>query len=191
VICLSAASAGARADRIDLSLEPAAQTALVNDVVEIDLLVSSDDDQGRLFAALEAILDWDLVYLDLLGVDDSGAGYPFGPANHFMPDPDGINDDLHDGNALFIALAAPGGEATAPPEGMVVTTLRFEALAETSGTVVSFLPEMGAHGVTRVRRLDLSDVTGDITSTATVTIIPEPMSLLLMLGAVAVVGRRR
>jgi hypothetical protein len=169
----SVTSIGTARANIDLLYSPATQTVLVDTVVEIDLVVRSDDDTTQYFAALDAILGWDPTYLDLIGVDDSGAGYPFGPENHFMPDADGINDDLHDGDALFTALALGGEEAPVPPEGLVVTTLQFLALAETDGTVVSFFPTLGEYGITRIRRLDLTDVTGDISATGTVTILAE------------------
>ncbi len=175
--CLLAALGGALValptafgDLVDLSFDPDAQTVLVDDLVEIDLIASSSGDTTQLFAALEAILHWDPAYLDLVGVDDSGAGYDFLDA-HFLPDPDGINDDLHDGDALFVALAPGGEEAPAPPGGLIVTTLLFQALTDTEATIVDLLPSLGMYGVTRIRRLDLSDVTGDISGTATVTIL--------------------
>jgi hypothetical protein len=189
LVCALVALPAAYGDLVDLSFDPDAQTALVDDVVGIDLIASSSGDTTQLFAALEAILDWDPAYLDFLGVEDGGAGYDF-LDEHFLPDPDGINDDLHDGDALFIALAPGGEEAPAPPEGLIVTTLQFQALAETDGTVVSFLPELGDFALTRVRRLDLSDVTGDISGTATVTIVPEPATLMLLGLIVAVASRR-
>ncbi len=67
------------------------------------------------------------------------------------------------------------------------------ALAETDGTVVSFIDEWpGGIGVTQVRRLNLSDVTGEISSTATVTIVPEPASVLLLtFGAIMFAGHFR
>ena len=194
VVCAFVLPRSAYGGLVDLTFHPATQTVEVGDLVEIDLIASSNDAQDQLFAAIEAILlNWQPTYLGFLGVDDSGAGYPFGPVSHFLPDPDSINDDLNDGDALFVALAAPGEEVAAPPEGLVVTTLQFEALAETDGAVVGFLDEWpGGVATTRVRRLDLTDVTGDISSTATVIVVPEPASLLMLgLGAAAIVSRRR
>ncbi len=166
----------ASAAMVDLSFDPASQVAYLDDIVEVDFWASSDGDTAQLFATIEAIFDWDPAFLEFLGVDDTDAGYAFLP-DHFLPDPDGINADLTDGDALFVALAPGGQEAAAPPTGLMVTTLQFRALAETDGTVVSMLPSLGDDGLTRVRRLDGSDVTGAINSTATVTILPEPASL--------------
>ncbi|MGD8453856.1 MAG: hypothetical protein PVJ57_18735 [Phycisphaerae bacterium] len=166
-----AATAHMARGSVDLLFSPVTVTAPAGAVIEIDFIARSDDEGDQPFAAIEAILNWDPAYVDLLGVDSSSAGYPFGPTNHFMPDPDGINTDLHDGNALFIALAQPGEQAYAPPEGLVVTTFRFETLAATNASVIHLLPTLGAHGVTRVRRLDLTDVTGDISAATTVLIL--------------------
>ena len=123
-------------------------------------------------------------------MDDSTAEYPF-LSEHFLPDPDGLNTDLHDGDALFVALAPGGQEASAPPEGMVVTTFLFEALLETPGTDVLF-DDVHGQALTRVRRLNLDDVTGDFSPIATVVIVPEPASLLtLSFGALLIARRRR
>ena len=53
-----------------------------------------------------------------------------------------------------------------------MTTLQFQALAETEVTEVYFLAEWpSGDAVTRVRRLDLTDVTGDISATSAVTVV--------------------
>ena len=167
--CLLGPVGNAWAD-IDLLFDPATQTVPIGTVAEIDMVARSDDATTQHFAALEAILHWDPMAMDLLGVDDGPSGYPF-LSSHFLPDPDGINDDLHDGDALFTALAPAGQEAPVPPEGLIVTRLRFQALARTPGTVVCFLSSLGQRAVTRLRRLDLTNVTGDISATGTVTIV--------------------
>ena len=155
---------------VDLTFSPAAQSVSVDDRIEINLIAVSDDDTTQHFAAMEAILHWDPDYLEFVGVDDSWAGFGF-LDSHFLPDMDGINDDLQDGDALFVALAPGGEEAPVSPDGLVVTTLLFQALLDTEATIVDLLPSLGTYAVSRIRRLDLTDVTGDITGTAAVTIL--------------------
>jgi hypothetical protein len=114
-------------------------------------------------------LIWDPTYLDLAGVDTSGAGYDF--QVDFFPHP--LNDNLHDGDAYLTALAQPGEEASVPSGGLVVTTLLFQALQATGadGTAVSFLPSAGS-AQTQVRTLPpIIDVTGDISATGDVFIV--------------------
>jgi hypothetical protein len=163
------AAAPPAAAAIDLVWEPAEQTVSPGDTVEINLVARSDDASTQHFALLDAIIIWDPAYLDFLGVDDTEAGYPF-LASHFMPDPDGLNDDLQDGDALFIALAPGGQEAPVPPEGLVITQFEFTALAVTDGTDVSIVATMGTHARTRIRRLDLTDVTGEFAEPGVVII---------------------
>ncbi len=155
---------------IDLLWSPAEQTVGLDDTVEIDLVAASDDETTQYFAALDAIVLWDPAHLDLIGVDDSHAGYPF-MSSHFLPDPDGINADLHDGDALFTALAPGGQEAPVPPGGLVITRFEFAPVSHTPGTEVRFAASMGTYARTRMRRLDLSDVTGDISATGWVKIV--------------------
>lgn len=195
-ICLFQApgAAGAELTLVDLSYTPTAQTKVVNDVVEINIIATSAETILQDVGAIDAILDWDPSFLDLLGVDHSNAGYAWSAAG-FLPDPDGINVDLTDGDALYTALAQAAVPAWAPPPpGLIVTTVQFLALAETPGTTVSFTPSLGQFGKTRVLEFEPpnSDVTGDTTSTATITIVPEPVTLMLLgLGAALAGGYRR
>jgi hypothetical protein len=155
---------------IDLIWSPAEQTVGLDDTVELDLIAVSDDASTQYFAALDAIILWDPAHLDLIGVDDAHAGYPF-VSSHFLPDPDGLNTNLHDGDALFTALAPGGQEAPVPPEGLVITRFEFTAVGHTPGTEVRFAETMSSYARTRLRQLDLSDVTGDISATGWVKIV--------------------
>ncbi len=155
---------------VDLLFAPTFQSAPAGGLVEIDLVARANSGQTEEFATLEAILNWDPAVLDFVGADDSNAGYTFLP-DHFLPDPDGINADLTDGDALFIALAPGGQQAPVPPEGLVITTLQFQALAAPNNATVSLLPSFGDEGVTRVMQLDFDNITGDISGTADVAVV--------------------
>ncbi|MCB9916711.1 MAG: hypothetical protein H6828_16435 [Planctomycetes bacterium] len=172
---LTLCAASASAQTVDLAFDPADQLVQVGDAVEVRLLVLASGVASVDFAALDALLDYDPNHLLLLGVDDTLAAEPWF-ASAFLPDPDGINADLTDGQALYTALCPPGAPATAPPGGAIVTTFQFLALQETPGTVVSLLPALGAFGTTAVYAYDgpNTELTGDLSSTALVRIAPSP-----------------
>jgi len=161
---------------VDLGWDPVSTTVGVGDVVQVRLLVASDGATGQPFSGLDTILDWDPALLELMGADNTGAGYSWFVSG-FLPDPDGINLDLLDGDALFTALAQASKPAVAPAgSALVVTTFRFKALAPTPGTAIGFTPALGQFGLTRV--LDYYQpglvITGDISATLAVTVSGGP-----------------
>ncbi len=166
----SVADAGGGAVGVDF--DPADQTVFVGDLVEINLIVQAEGAGPEPFAALDAILDWDPGFLLLLGVDDSNAGATFFISG-FLPDPDGINDSLADGDAIYTALAPPGAPVDAPPapDDLIVTTFQFAALAPTPETLLAFTPASGRFGQTRVL-INGVDITGTIGGPAAVEILP-------------------
>lgn len=165
----------ASAQLVNLSFSPTDTLVEVGEQVEIQILVLASGLDNVSFSAVDALLDYDPSYLVLLGVDDTLAAETWF-ASSFLPDPDGINDNITNGDALYTALCTPGFPATAPPAGAIVTTLRFLALQETPGTLLSFNPSMGTYGVTEVYSYDTAGgtLTGDISNTATIRIAPEP-----------------
>jgi hypothetical protein len=169
--CLAVAATPALGGTVSLSFNPLDQTVDKGDIVEIQIIAISDDGDPQPFAAMDAIIDWDPVYLELLGVDDSDSPYAWFISD-FLPDPDGINDDLTDGEVLYTALAQPGNPAMAPGDpGMVVTTLQFRAIERNElGTTVRYIPAVGAFGRTRVLYEPGDDITGDISDEAMVII---------------------
>jgi len=160
--------AGYATAEVDMRLTPQLAVYELCEIVEIDLLVSSDDGSPRAFDALDAILVWDPDVLELIGVDDSGAGASFF-LSQFLPDPDGVNDDLTDGEAIYTAWAPPGNPIDAPadPAELVVTTVQFIARDSAVATVVAFLPTVGTFGESRVL-FEGANITGDVSDTATV-----------------------
>lgn len=174
------ASPWAAAQTVDLSLSPPLTVASVGEHVELQLWVHSSTLLDLDYAAIDAVLDYDPNFLLLAGVDDTLADEPWFFSG-FLPEPDGINADLTDGDALYTALCGPGTPATATPAGERVTTLRFIALQETPGTSVSFHPSLGTFGVTEVYDYHVpgGTLTGDISSSATVRIVAPPTSYCL------------
>ncbi|GJQ28059.1 MAG: hypothetical protein HBSAPP02_30910 [Phycisphaerae bacterium] len=180
------AAVPARAGMVNMNFLPSAQVVNVGATVSIDILLQADGIAAESVSALDAILDWDPTLLQLNGVNNAAAGYAW-LAEGFLPDPDGINASLTDGNAIYTALGQLASPAFAPPPpgSLVVTTLEFTALAETAGTLVRFVPNMGMFGSTQIYAgfVPNTPITGDISSTALVTIIPEPASVACLLLA--------
>jgi hypothetical protein len=147
LLAMSAAKAN-----VNLEWRPAEQTVTEGEIVNIGLYAVSDDETDQSIAAMEVILAWDSAFLELLGVDNNG---PYEWLFSDFPDDsgfDGLNDTWADGDALYQALARLGNPAYATPDGLLVTTMRFEALAKTParGTVLTILEEWGQYTRTRV-----------------------------------------
>ncbi len=188
-------AAPAEAALVNLSFYPPAQIVNVGDTVEINLVATSTDPNTPMdIGAVDAILEWEAGYLGTVGYTAAHAGYAW-MFEGFFNNPDGLNANLGDGNAMYTALAQVTQAAYAPgPPGLIVTTLQFTALAETPGTLVSFLPEYGQFSRTRVMKFSPAnlEVTGEIGGAALVTIIPEPTAAgLLLLSAGLLLIRRR
>ncbi len=160
---------------VDLSLKPSFQVVQVGDIVELTIVTTASGPLPSPFDSLDAIIAWDPTFLNPISSTQVGAGAFFFLAG-FLPDIDGINSALDDGDALFTAAAPPGSIIMAPPagdglasNGLVATTIRFTAQAPTDNTIVSFLPTLGQFGKTRVL-LQGFEVTGNVTSSARIMI---------------------
>ncbi len=165
---------------VDLFFSPAAATAQPNDVIEIELVASAAEAGTATISAVDALLTWDPQYVELVEfVNPPGVWLVAG----FLPDPDGINTDTTDGEALFTALAPPTELPTLPPD-LVITRFRFRALANTPSTVVRLIPSAGQFARTRVLGEGIqNDVTGDITGAATDIAIGVPLPAMSERGA--------
>lgn len=158
---------------VDMILTPSNQSRAVGQFVDVTLSIQANGPVAEQSSGLDAILQWDPTKLDFVSADTSVAGYPWFVAG-FLPNPDGLNTTLTDGDGMYTVLASPGSPALAPtaPGVLVVVKFRFLALAASSGTVVELLPSFGSFSRTRVLGSTAgSEITGDISSTATVKII--------------------
>jgi hypothetical protein len=176
---------------VNLEWRPETQTVVVGNTVNIGLYAVSDDLSDQSVGAMDVILSWDSTYLALLGNVNNG---PYAwLVSDFLEDLGGINDDWADGDALYTAWTQVVGDpAYATPAGLLVTTLQFATTAETPGTWLTVPETMGSFAETVVYDGEEANtrVTGTLGS-AMVTIIPEPTSVLLLLGGMAGIGRRR
>ncbi len=191
------------AANVDLDFSPVTMMAVLGDVVEVRLIARSDNAAAECMQAVAMIIEWDATTLEFVEATQDDADFTW-LTSGFLNDPDGINDDLLDGNIKFSALASPGGPfADVPPEGFVITTLRFRAAAVSPGTQIRYLPSLGQFGQTIVFGCDgpQQDVTGDISGTASVVIAgPTPavsdygiaaMWVAILLSGICVLARRQ
>ncbi len=162
----------------DLSFSPATVNAAVGDVIEVQLMAGPSASTPTDIGALDALIQYDGSVLQLLGNDQSTADYTWFIAG-FGPDPDGINADIGDGDAVFTALSQFTLPATVQPgQSLRVTTLRFQALAPAAGSVISLGASLGSFGRTQVIDFYSAglDITGDISSTVSVTVGGAPVA---------------
>lgn len=130
------------AAQVDLRIEPVDQIALVGEHIMVELVIEPADDP-ELVSAVDALLQWDPDRLEL--VDSTLADFPpyvFG----FLLDPDGINADVDDGEALYTVLAPPGASVSLTSD-LVVARFEFEVL---TSACVGLIPAVGTFGETRV-----------------------------------------
>ncbi len=148
---------------VDLSLTPPQTCAVSGSILQVELVLATD--LPTAIAAVDAIICWDPLQLGFLGAVPSAAGWL---TTGFLNDPDGINTDIFDGEALFTALASPVTPPSLPPD-LLVATFNFQVLA--SGDV-SLLASSGLLGETRVLgTIPGQDLTGSLIGPAAVTVI--------------------
>ncbi len=108
----------------------------VGGVSNVAVYLVSDSASDQFVASAEIVFTWEPQYLQLLGVDTTGGpqlmGFPPFPGN--LP----LNESSppQDGDGIYVALAFGGLPVAAAPDGTLLTTFQFIALAETSGTLV-------------------------------------------------------
>ena len=160
---------------IQLSLGTRPRSIDVGARFEIDLVVASAEPTWPYvsIAAMDVVITWDPVAIELLAVEDSGP-YDWqlaSPPETSLRDP--LNDSFLDGDMRFTALARLGDPAVATPQGLKAATLQFVALAETTTSGIVIEPTFGESAVTRVFGADCANQILNTTLHSTsVSIIP-------------------
>lgn len=181
---------------IDLEYRTSTDPWLVGETVEVGLYAVSDDPEiVQTFSAIRMVFAWDPIYLDLFGLDQTGA-VPLLSSYFPLHDMWGLNEVVppQDGDGLYQALANFGEPVETTIEGVLVTTFLFEALEVTSGTLVDILVEGGDPPIDTAvidGVVPGLNVTGTLSGTI-VTIVPEPACLVMLaLGSLVMPRRRR
>ncbi len=175
---------------INLEWRPAAQSVLVGETINIGLYAVSDDGVDDEISVMDVVLEWDQSLMSLQGLDNNG---PYGWLSSSFPATaiGGLNPDHTDGDATYTARSQflpPSAFAT--PDGLLVTTVQFLALAETPGTMLTIPESKGLAETAVIGDIPGFDVHGTLGS-ALVTITPEPTSMMLLLAGATMMIRRR
>ena len=186
---------------VDLALLPASQTTTEDAMVEMGLYAISDSAENQAVSGIQAVLTWNPAALELVGCEDNG---PYDWLMSGLLDDsqaDGLNNSLLDGDAFYQAAAQFTVPAEATPEGLLGTTLRFRALAQTGITHDVIEPELGAFSRTRVFKFGgvNEDVVGSLSGASVTITAPIPtvsawgfvaMTLLVLAAGMLVLRRR-
>jgi hypothetical protein len=160
---------------IDLAFDAEFSTVPQGEIVAVGLFAASDSNVSQPFTAIDLVFAWDPAYLQFEGIDDSG-GAPL--AASFLPFPDvsGINeaDPPQDGDGFYIGWAPLGSTIDAPPEGVLVTTFLFTAIAPVEATQIVILEQGGDEIIvqTRVYGAEPGEIVTGTLTPAEITIEP-------------------
>lgn len=135
---------------INIEFRPAQKIARPGEWVDAGLYAVSDNASNQAISAMEVLLQWDPSTLQLIGVINNG---PFGWfQSGFLDDSglDGLNNTFADGDARYTALGQFANPAMATPAGLLVTTIRFQAIAETPLNTVTIPLMLGNSAETGV-----------------------------------------
>lgn len=195
LVCLAALLAlqSSAIARVDLELRAAPGTIQVTEVFDVRLYAVSDSLVDQPISALDTLLQWNPAELLLVGLQNSG---PYAWFQSGFPNDsglDGLNNTFLDGNAKYTALSQFTTAALASPDGLLVTTFRFQALAPAPGAVIALPASLGAWSHTQVFGIDFpnQDVTGSLHG-LTVVIAPEPAAgMMLAIGGLWILRRPR
>ena len=178
--CACAVLIGAVANaNINLEYRPVDDIIEVGETARIGLYAVWDGEEHDSFSAMEVIFAWDPLYLQFLGIDDTG-GADLLVSEIPYPHPSGLNeaDPPQDGDGLYMAWAQLGAPVEATIDGVLVTTFLFDALEVTSSTAVDILEEWGTDPVYYTFVIDGEtpglDITGLLIGTSIEIVLPCP-----------------
>ncbi len=198
ILGLVFSSAGLRAGEgvVDLEWRPDVLSVGVGETAEIGLFAVAAVGDNIAISGLQAILAWDPGFLELAGHIDDGQ---YGWLQSGFPNDSGL-DDLNaglvdpplgvpnnDGDAFYTALGRLGDPPVIDTDALLVTTMRFHALAVTDATQVC-IPEM-AGDFTESAVFANWPITGEL-GCATITVTPEPTTLVWFALLIPALTRR-
>jgi len=190
-------AAPALAGTINLEWRPMFQTVNVGDPVGVGLYAVSGTGVDEPFNSAQVIMTWDTSFLLLTGVDQTAAVLqPPNDTSAFLPgDSFGFNESNPpaDGDGIWFGFVSTGQTRDATVAGSLLTTIMFDALAETPGTPVSMLYNAQKPGRPMAYSKVIQgtyNVLGTMSDPAIVEIVPEPVSFVLVLAGALIVRRR-
>lgn len=134
---------------VDLSLEQQTTIPCKGNIALVDLVATSPHKLPQTMSAVSVIVEYPWKGATLLGIETADAGADWMVAG-FLLDPDGINDDLEDGEVLLTLLAYPDVPAIAQTRcGTILATLVFEVDPDYRARI-EIGAESGEFGVTAI-----------------------------------------
>lgn len=128
---------------VDLTLCPQTSIVHLGDSVRLGLYACSDIDSDWPIAAMDVVISHSSTALRYTGLSSAGAPYSWMTSSCPTNAPGNINKNLYDGAFMYSAWANLGEAAMAPTDGLLVTTLLFNAQAISGLTEVSILRQYG------------------------------------------------
>lgn len=164
----------AASSSVDVTLTPSLQDVPPGCPVEFDVVLSAA--MPTSISAVDLILEWDPAELSFVQAVPGPQDWLVAT---FLNDPDSINDDVMDGDALFTALVNPANPLELDPDATVVTFV-FEVITASS---VELAPTLGVFGKTQVVGTEPAAIlTGTISPPVTVLANHIPAMEVVRLG---------
>lgn len=162
---------------VDIVLATSNPTISPGCIVNVEVRLSAS--VATQVSAADVIFQWDPSQLQLLQTTPGTAGWFVAG---YLPDPDGINNDVHDGTALFTALASPASPVTVGP----ATSLARLTFQVNQSGALGVLATAGAFGVTRVLGTNPGlDLTGELPAPLSITAAEVPALEVVRVGVPA------
>ncbi|MFK7959016.1 MAG: hypothetical protein AB8G96_00690 [Phycisphaerales bacterium] len=137
---------GVAAADVDLEFRVATPVVNVGDSFEVQLFAVSDDDSTQLFSATETIFAWNPAEMVLLATTSDGA---IPSVLNTLPAVGdyGLNEAVPpaDGDGILLFLGQLGAPAEATPEGALLHTFSFQAIAPSAAAPID-IPGTGGKG---------------------------------------------
>ncbi|MHC5108431.1 MAG: hypothetical protein ACYTHJ_00965 [Planctomycetota bacterium] len=129
---------------VNLEFRPASQTVTNNTIANIEVYAVSDNASNQDVGLVQVVFSWDENVLELVGVDNNGPynWFTLGFPNNVVNAPLQGGLPLNDGDGALVALAQfdPNPVAQATPAGLLVGTLKFQAIDTGTDSIISILP---------------------------------------------------
>ncbi len=159
---------------VDLQLTPASQCAPAGSIIEVQLVLSASAPTA--LTGVDVLLTWDPAALQFQSATPSGV--PWFVAG-FLNDPDSINANIFDGDALYTLLGSPASPPSLPPS-ITAAKFKFQVLADGQVSMPAMLGTFGKTQVVGV--LPGQVVTGTIGGPATIDALSVPSLEVVRLG---------
>jgi len=128
---------------VSLELRPAYQVVRSGDLVSVRLYAVSNEAAAPI-SAMDVAMSYDADHLHFSNITEPPASYDWLIDGFLWPSPDGINEDLSDGQMMHSAWGQMGIPAMATRTGLPVAALEFTADGPTCGAWIDIPSSIGS-----------------------------------------------